>query len=161
MATFQRLLVNLEIIADDLDALHESDCFSNGHLALLGAFREALVKLNEAAMEQTEASCKAYFEHSSLASVYAKKQMLSVHVKLIGYVLSYWEANEKVSEIINDDFDPRADKRLELLQVKAIRAKAQLKTVATAMGKEDYGRFIEVLKLSGKDWHWDTLRARF
>lgn len=161
MATFQRLLVNLEIIADDLDALNESDCFSDKHLALLGAYRAALADLNESAAQQTEAHCKAYFQHSSLASVYVKKQMLSVHVKLINYVLSYWDANEKVTDIINDDFDPRADKKLELLQVKAIRAKAQLKTVATAMGKEDYKRFIEVLKLSGKDWQWDTLRARF
>ncbi|WP_421132409.1 hypothetical protein [Alteromonas sp. A079] len=161
MATFQRLLVNLEIIADDLDMLDAKCYFSDRHLTLLEAYRTALDTLNKAAVAQTEASCSAYFQHSSLAPVYVTKQMLSVHVKLISYVLSYWEANEKVSDIINDDFDPRADKRLALLQVKAIRAKAQLKTVASAMGRDDYERFTHVLKLSGKDWQWDTLRARF
>ena len=161
MATFQRLLVNLEIIADDLATLDAVDYFSDEHLALLEAYHRAIDALNTAAVEQTEASFKGYFHHSSLSPIYGKKRMLSVHLKLIGYVLSYWKANEKVSGIIDNDFDPRADKRLALLQVKAIRAKAQLKTVATAMGKEDYGRFIEVLKLSGKDWQWDTLRARF
>ena len=44
----------------------------------------------------------------------------------------------KAESIINDNFDDSADVRLELLQVKAIKAKAQLKTVASAMGEQDY-----------------------
>lgn len=54
------------------------------------------------------------------------------------YVITAWEASQKASRIIADSFDESADKRLELLQVKAIKAKSQLKTVAIAMGKADY-----------------------
>jgi len=87
--------------------------------------------------------------------------MVGVYTKLVGYVITAWEASNKANAILVDNFDASADKRLELLQVKAIRAKSQLKTVATAMGQNDYEKFTQALGLIAQEWQWDMLRARF
>lgn len=87
--------------------------------------------------------------------------MIGVHLKLIGYVLTFWDANKKANDILDTNFGESADKRLELLQVKAIRAKAQLKTVAHAMGQADYQKFIDLLNLRDAQWQWDVLLSRY
>ena len=98
---------------------------------------------------------------SIFENIFERKRMVAVYIKLIGYVLTAWEATSKANAILLDNFDASADKRLELLQVKAIKAKSQLKTVATAMGQSDYEKFTRTLGLETQEWQWDTLRARF
>ena len=76
-------------------------------------------------------------------------------------MLTFWDANKKANEILDTNFGESADKRLELLQVKAIRAKAQLKTVAHAMGQADYQKFIDLLNLRDAQWQWNVLLSRY
>lgn len=109
----------------------------------------------------TEASVKQLLKGSVLDGAIGRKSMLVVYIKLINYVITAWDATLKAESIINDNFDDSADVRLELLQVKAIKAKAQLKTVASAMGEQDYKTFCTMLGLTAEKWQWDTLRARF
>ena len=66
---------------------------------------------------------------SLFEDIFERKRMVGVYIKLVGYVITAWEATNKANAIISENFDSSADKRLELLQLKAIKAKSQLKTV--------------------------------
>lgn len=161
MATLQRQLVNLEMLADDLSALALKSHWTAVHIKLIEAYQIALQHLLSSMSSEAEHEFKRRIETSALAQVIESKRMLSVHLKLIGYILTYWDASEKAAEILESNFTEQADKRLELLQVKAIRAKSQLKTVATAMGEADYQKFINLLNLSDAQWQWQVLVARY
>ncbi len=161
MARLRRSLVNLEMLCEDIASLPPSQLDGPQHLHLLHAVLSALMELNSLLQYETETGFTHFLVGTSLEDVFAKKRMASVYAKLIDYVITAWEATDKANLIIADNFDEGADKRLELLQVKAIKAKSQLKTVASAMGQADYEKFLQLLSLGAKDWQWDTLRARF
>jgi hypothetical protein len=112
-------------------------------------------------LNETETGFQTLLKSSLFEDKFERKRMVNVYKKLVDYVITSWEATEKANVIIADSFDEGADKRLELLQVKAIKAKSQLKTVATAMGKTDYEKFTQVFGLTAQEWLWDNLRARF
>lgn len=161
MATIQRQLVNLEILAEDLDSLSSEQYGGEQHIRLIEEYKEALEHLSVSAKPETESGFKKRLATSTLAYVLESKQMIGVHLKLIGYVLTFWDANQKANQILDSNFGENADKRLELLQVKAIRAKSQLKTVANAMGQADYQKFIDLLNLRDAQWQWDVLLSRY
>ena len=77
-------------------------------------------------------------------------------ILLLCYVLQHWETSRKIDAILADQFDENADKRLDLLQVKNIKAKSQFKTVAGAMGKRDYELFVQNMGLNHPDWTWQA-----
>ncbi|BFT31396.1 hypothetical protein D210916BOD24_25720 [Alteromonas sp. D210916BOD_24] len=161
MARLRRSLVNLEMLCEDIASLPTTQLNGPHHLRLLHAVQSALVEVESLLQEETESGFVKFLIGTSLEDVFAKKQMAGVYAKLTDYVITAWEATAKANLIIADNFDEGADKRLELLQVKAIKAKSQLKTVASAMGHADYEKFLQLLGLGAKEWQWDTLRARF
>ncbi|WP_334020117.1 hypothetical protein [Alteromonas sp. S015] len=161
MASLQRTLVNLEILSDDINALNIDAINSVTHIKLLRNVLEELKNAESLVALETEASFHKLLSGSLFEHIFERKRMVGVYIKLVGYVITAWEAGNKVKEIISDNFDSSADKRLELLKVKAIKAKSQLKTVASAMGKDDYEKFVHTLGLYAQEWQWDTLRARF
>lgn len=161
MTSPQRTLINLEILSDDIHQLESSQLNGSLHFKLLNDFLSRLTELSHSVQSDTEASVKQLLKGSVLDGAIGRKSMLVVYIKLINYVITAWDATLKAESIINDNFDDSADVRLELLQVKAIKAKAQLKTVASAMGEQDYKTFCTMLGLTAEKWQWDTLRARF
>ena len=161
MTTIQRNIVNLEIVADDLAALPDSEYWSAQHIKLIQEYKNALQQLAESSSFETENGFKKWIESSPLKQALETKQMINVHLKLIDYVLTYWDANQKAERILDNNFGEHADRRLELLQVKAIRAKSQLKTVASAMGELDYQKFVKQLNLRDEQWQWHGLISRF
>lgn len=161
MASLQRTLVNLEMLSDDIDALHVDALNTHAHIKLLHNVLNELKNAEQLVALETEASFQKSLSGSLFENIFERKRMVGVYIKLVGYVITAWEATNKANAIISENFDSSADKRLELLQVKAIKAKSQLKTVASAMGKEDYAKFVQTLGLSAQEWQWDTLRARF
>lgn len=161
MSTIQRQLVNLEILAEDLDSLPIEQHWCEQHIRLIEEYKVALELLSDSARAETESGFKKRLTTSTFAHIMESKQMIGVHLKLIGYVLTFWDASQKANQILDNNFGENADKRLELLQVKAIRAKAQLKTVANAMGQADYQRFIDLLNLRDAQWQWDVLLSRY
>ena len=161
MASLQRTWVNLEMLSDDISALEHDVIDTAAHIKLLHSVLEELKIAESFVALETEASFQKSLSGSLFENIFERKRMVGVYIKLVGYVITAWEATNKAKAIISENFDSSADKRLELLQVKAIRAKSQLKTVATAMGKEDYAKFVQTLGLSATEWQWDTLRARF
>jgi len=161
MTSPQRTLVALDMLSDDINLLNDSQVNSELHFKLLSDFLVQLNQLNESVQQESEAAMKRLFVGSLFERPIGRKSMITVYMKLLNYVLTAWDATLKADAIINDNFDNNADVRLELLQVKAIKAKSQLKTVASAMGKQDYEVFCNLLGLSADKWQWDTLRARF
>lgn len=161
MASLQRTLVNLEMLSEDINALNDNAINSAAHIKLLHNVLEELKNAESFVAFETEASFHKLLSGSMFENIFERKGMVGVYIKLVGYVITAWEATDKANAIISENFDSNADKRLELLQVKAIKAKSQLKTVASAMGKEDYKKFIHTLGLFAQEWQWDTLRARF
>ena len=161
MASLQRALVNLEMLSDDINALSSDKLNTATHIHLLHSGLEELKNAEATVVFETEASFHKILQGSLFDPIFERKRMVGVYTKLVGYVITAWEASNKANAILVDNFDASADKRLELLQVKAIRAKSQLKTVATAMGQNDYEKFTQALGLIAQEWQWDTLRARF
>tara|TARA_A200000159_G_scaffold73515_1_gene68270 strand:- start:24676 stop:25125 length:450 start_codon:yes stop_codon:yes gene_type:complete len=149
------------MLSDDINLLNDSQVNSELHFKLLSDFLVQLNQLNDSVQLESEAAMKRLFVGSLFEQAIGRKSMVTVYMKLLNYVLTAWDATLKADEIINDNFDNNADVRLELLQVKAIKAKSQLKTVASAMGKQDYKAFCSLLGLTADKWQWDTLRARF
>ena len=76
----------------------------------------------------------------------------------MGFVIDFYEARRKVLGILENEFSSLADKHLDLLQTKAIKARSQFKTVAQALGKEEYCQFISQLGLPDHEWGWLQLR---
>ena len=161
MASLQRSLVNLEMLSDDITSLSYEALNTAAHIRLLNEVLKELNDLDALMSHETESSFHNAITGSIFENIFERKRMVAVYIKLIGYVVTAWEATSKANAILLDNFDASADKRLELLQVKAIKAKSQLKTVATAMGQSDYEKFTRTLGLITQEWQWDTLRARF
>jgi glycerophosphoryl diester phosphodiesterase len=161
MATLQRTLVNLEILTEDISLLSDAERGHSPHLRLLHGIRNVLEEVELHTLNETETGFQTLLKSSLFEDKFERKRMVNVYKKLVDYVITSWEATEKANVIIADSFDEGADKRLELLQVKAIKAKSQLKTVATAMGKTDYEKFTQIFGLTAQEWLWDNLRARF
>ncbi|AFT96693.1 hypothetical protein AMBAS45_16150 [Alteromonas macleodii str. 'Balearic Sea AD45'] len=149
------------MLSDDINALHVDALNTHVHIKLLHNVLNELKNAEQFVALETEASFQKSLSGSLFENIFERKRMVGVYIKLVGYVITAWEATNKANAIISENFDSSADKRLELLQVKAIKAKSQLKTVASAMGKEDYAKFVQTLGLSAQEWQWDTLRARF
>jgi exo-beta-1,3-glucanase (GH17 family) len=137
MTTLQRQLINLEILSADLSQMHGDLFGSEKHRKLLVDFQGVINKLAQEASEVTLASYQTQVANVSVDKVFENKQVLAIYERLIGYVLDYWDAHTKAEKIIYDQFDNNADKRLELLQVKAIRAKKQFHTVIDVLGNND------------------------
>lgn len=152
ISTTQRLLVNLDILLNDLEVLKAQDYASTAHVKLLRQVEQVLSTIEDALQNETVSSYQQAVASVGLENALIDKRMPTIYKRLINYVLQYWSASLKIEDILICEFDNNADKRLELLQVKAIKAKSQFKTVAMAMGKTDYVKFLTLLSLKHEDW---------
>ncbi|RDV24854.1 hypothetical protein DXV75_12325 [Alteromonas aestuariivivens] len=157
MPSLQRQLVNLDILCDDLGLLDAHDYASAAHRKLLAQYQSILKQLQIAALDVTEAQYEATLRNTEFSRLLGSKRMIGVHIRLIEHVLEHWAASEKVEQILASEFDEKADRRLNLLQTKAVRARSLIKAVASAMGQEDYQRFAAVLGLAHPQWQWRAL----
>ena len=82
------------------------------------------------------------------------KQLLKIHTKLIGWVITFFIAKEKANAITDQDFSERAEVRLDLWQTKAAKAKNQIKTLANALGKAEYVDFLKQYRLTNSELMW-------
>jgi hypothetical protein len=163
MLTLNRQLVSLDMLcaelADYADKVPDKDeVVPHTYLALLKQFCQVIQQLAETAKSHTQAAFVNELSHFSLPLAIKTKRILSVYLRLIEYVIDFYQVSEKIAAIIDTNFDDNAEKRLQLLQVRAIKAKAQFKTVVQALGKRDYQQFANHLALPQADWSWDVLR---
>lgn len=159
MSSISRKLVSLDMLREDMHEEYEYvDHKSN----------EAYLKLLTQYLHQCQAlflDAEPLADHVFIDAIEASgthlhivnKQMLRVQIRLLEYVLDYYVASEKASEIQQNDFGSAADRRLDLLQTRAIKAKNQFRIVAEAMGAIDLAAFLEAACLAESDWGWKAL----
>ena len=154
MHSIQRQLVNLDMLISDIDGLARHEYGLASHVKLLKDVQRVLSEIDVLAEHETIASFNKAVLQSGLAKIFADKRLPSIYRRLLEYVLPSWDAQNKVDDILNSEFNEHADKRLELLQVKCVKAKTQFKTVAQAMGRTDYMLFLQSFGLDHDDWRW-------
>lgn len=141
-------LEDIELDLDSTDSLHDS------HLELLKQCSAA----NQRVMDITKGVSEFDFAKSidNVEFVYriSTKQLLTVHNKLIAWVIDFFVAKDKASAITAVDFSEQAEVRLDLWQTKSAKAKNQIKTLANALGKEEYLEFIKQYRLDHTELSW-------
>lgn len=161
MHSARRTIINLEMLSeemhDDLMAVHKEAVVSTDYLNLLHAYQMKLAVLEEEVSAVTDMQLSHMLNGSVLAKTIINKRMLSVQIRLLNYVSEYYLATQKADAILNEDFAEQADQRLNILQSRAIKMRKQLKTVAEAMGREDYSNFVVNTPLPSTDWSWQRL----
>lgn len=171
MSTITRKLIALDMlhqdIVDEWDAFseqtlpqhyrseHHSCAFvSAQYLKLMARYLEECRQIIFLAKDLKDNTFSDVVLSSGAITHFSNKQMLLVQCRLLEYVLAFYSASQKADKILASEFDDRADKRLDLLQTKAIKARSQFKTVALAMGQSDYHEFQQTLCLPETDWGW-------
>ncbi|MDP5032075.1 MAG: hypothetical protein NWQ54_14200 [Paraglaciecola sp.] len=163
MLTLTRQLVSLDMVCTEL-ADYSGKLQAANHVVpqayvnLLKQFCIAIQNLSLIAQDYSQLVFVAEVEKFGLALPIKNKRILSVYLRLIEYVIDFYLASEKIASIRDKLFDDNAEKRLDLLQVRAIKAKAQFKTVVHALGKREYQQFAHHLALPTSEWGWDVLR---
>lgn len=174
MLTITRKLITLDMLHQDMmdeseqgsehvqspqshSEPHSCALVSANYLKLLARYVEESHQVTLLAKELKDSAFSDLVSNSGTVSHFSNKQMLSVQSRLLEYVLAFYSASQKADKILAYEFDDKADKRLSLLQTKAIKARSQFKTVALAMGKNDYQTFKTALCLPEQDWAWSTL----
>jgi hypothetical protein len=130
---------------------------SEAYVRLLSQFRDLMERLKENAIQYTEVGFVGLVAQSGLSIQFKNKQILSIYLKLCEYVIEYYTVSRKAMEIRDTVFSDHAEKRLGLLQTKAIKAKSQFRTVVLALGKSDYQQFAFYTALPLEDWGWQVL----
>ena len=164
MSSITRQIVATDMLSQELLDLREETPLSQPHEAdddyikLLTQFTTQLKRLATVAEHETENSFSGLMANSHNCNHIKSKQMLMIHCRLLDFVLEFYAANSKANKLLSNEFDQLADQRLNLLQTKAIKARAQYKTVAQALGKSDYQAFTQHAGLPERDWSWEALR---
>ena len=163
MPSLQRQLVTLEMIVEELlDELEHLNALVNPsvsarYLILIKQYLEASTVLALEANHYTEQGFSRVISTHGICTHLVSKKMLFVQNKLIAYVVKYYDATAKLDAIRDCDYSEYADKRFDLLNVKAIKLKAQFRTGAMAMNEHDYCALQRGGCLPAFDWGWDRL----
>lgn len=158
MSTVSRKLITIDMLREDLlDEDITVDNVPDSYLKLLAQYLKECRALLLLAKEFKDSVFADTVASSGTCLHIINKQMLKVQIRLLEYVLDYYDATHKAEKIQACEFDSQADKRLDLLQTKAIKARAQFRTVAQAMGPTDLQEFIEATALPEFDWSWKAL----
>ena len=158
MSTVSRKLITLDMLREDLS--EENIAFDNvpdSYLKLLEQYLGECRALLFLANDLKDSAFVDMVATSGTCLHITNKRMLKVQIRLLEYVLDYYDASQKAEQIQAYEFDSQADRRLDLLQTKAIRARAQFRTVAQAMGATDLQEFLEATCLPEFDWSWKAL----
>ena len=168
MQNLTRQLVSLDMLClelADFDGQQTIDHLSDtkqevthSYLILLQQFYASLQKLSETASAYNNYQFAGAVAQSGSTIQFKNKRMLLVYLKLLGYIIEFYQLSHKILAIRDSHFDDHAEARLQLLYPRMIKAKAQFKTVVQALGKKDYQMFATSLALPLADWAWDVLR---
>jgi len=154
MSSLVRQLIALDILKQELDDVElseyreaDSDFLMSSHLHLLIQCSQATQQIIDSISGMSEYDFAAQLEYIELDFKVPSKQLLIIQHKLLAWVIDFIKAKSKVNKITAQDFSDQAEVRLDLWQSKAAKAKNQMKTLAKALGKEEYSEFISLYKL--------------
>ena len=159
MSPTSRKLISLDMLREDMQdecALGEA-AHNDAYLKLLKQYCQQCKALLLEAEPLADHIFVEAIEASGTHLHILNKQMLRVQIRLLEYVLDYYAASKKASKIQQSDFGSAADRRLNLLQTKAIKARNQFRIVAEAMGAQDLAAFLQAACLAESDWGWQAL----
>lgn len=160
MSSLVRQLIAFDILKQELedvillDDKAEKDSIEDAHLQLLkqcSLYNQSIVDDSVGISEFDFAKIIGQVELEFKVST---KQLLTVHNKLIIWVINFFVAKEKANAITAQDFSEQAEVRLDLWQTKSAKAKNQIKTLANALGKVEYIEFVSQYRLTKTELMW-------
>ena len=131
---------------------------SEQHAKLLSQCLDAILAILEQAAGFSEFDFSQELDNVELGRAIGSKKILGIQTKLLAWALNFFVAKEKAESISAEDFSDRAEKRLDLWQTKAAKAKNQIRTLAKAMGQEEYSRFSHQYRLLYTELSWRLLK---
>lgn len=162
MSILSRQLISIDILLQELEELdicaeinrenvlaeHDFDNLSKKHKDLLQQCIGFFQKLLKSSNGLTEYEFKQAIEQAELNQHLGSKQLLSIHLKLLVWVLDFYSAKLKAESICDSDLSVQAELKLNLYHTKAHKAKNQIKALAHALGAKEYKVFIKRFKLT-------------
>ena len=164
MSSITRHIIAVDMLSQELSEAAEvtattpSNSPSTEYFKLLAQFSQRMHVLAKTSEDETEKSFALAMAKSHTCKHIKTKQMLMIHCRLLDFVLDFYHADNKANQLLDSEFGTLADQRLDLLQTRAIKARAQQRTVAQALGKSDYQAFVEHASLPIQEWDWEALR---
>jgi hypothetical protein len=160
MSSLVRQLIAFDIIKQELEEVSlldddlEKDSIEDAHLQLLKQCSVANQAIIDSTVGVSEFDFANIIGQVELENPVSTKQLLTVHNKLLIWAISFFVAKEKANGITSIDFSEQAEVRLDLWQTKAAKAKNQIKTLANALGKDEYLEFIKQYRLTDTELMW-------
>ncbi|MCP3429939.1 hypothetical protein NLF92_13440, partial [Alteromonas sp. LMIT007] len=81
---------------------------THAHIKLLHNALNELKNAEQFLALETEASFQKSLSGSLFENIFERKRMVGVYIKLVGYVITAWEATNKANAIISENFDSSA-----------------------------------------------------
>ncbi len=158
MSTLVRQLIAFDILKQELEEIvveeTPEDSLGDDHLQLLKQCSQANQAIVESITSLTEFDFAKVVDQVEFEHSISTKQLLTIHNKLLSWVVDFFIAKAKANAITELDFSDRAEVRLDLWQTKSAKAKNQIKTLAKALGKQEYVDFIKQYHLQGTELRW-------
>jgi uncharacterized protein YnzC (UPF0291/DUF896 family) len=160
MSSLVRQLIAFDILKQELEDVvllgdkAEKDRIEDAHLQLLKQCSQSNQDIIDSTKGISEYDFGKIISQVELEFKVSTKQLLTVHNKLIAWVITFFVAKAKANSITAQDFSEQAEVRLDLWQTKAAKAKNQIKTLASALGKAEYVEFITQYRLKKTELMW-------
>lgn len=158
MSTLVRQLIAFDILKQELEEVVVGntpvDSLEDEHIQLLKQCSLANQTIVDSIKATTEYDFAKIVEQIEVEHRVVTKQLLTIHNKLLIWVIDFFIAKAKANAITTEDFSDRAEVRLDLWQTKSAKAKNQIKTLANALGKEEYLDFINQYRLQKTELSW-------
>lgn len=158
MASLHRELIGFDIIKQELEDIKvaptEEFTLSKTHETLLKQSVACLQRTEPMLDELSDYDFSVSMQTIELTFPVGSKRLLSIHMQLLTRVLDFFRAKDKVIEIQTKQFTANAEVRLDLWQSKAAKSKNQIRTLAEALGKEEYSSFTQQFRLSHSELSW-------
>ncbi|MFW8590889.1 hypothetical protein ACOI22_08820 [Glaciecola sp. 2405UD65-10] len=152
MSNLVRELIAFDILKQELEDIEvdteSDDSLLKAHLQLIKQCSGASQRIITATQGLSEYDFQKSISNVEFVYKVHTKQLLTVHNRLIAWVIDFFIAKEKASKITDLDFSDQAEVRLDLWQTKSAKAKNQIKILANALGKEEYNEFIAQYRLA-------------
>ncbi len=161
MPNLVRQLVTLDMLKQELDDL-KSECICKGmlvdrHLEIIRQCASMTGSILRVSEDLSEHDFISSIQHLDFEYQYSSKKLLNIHNKLLHWLIDFYSAKKESTDILDLDFTPRAEVRLNLWQSKAAKAKNHIKTLAEALGEDEYGHFIKQFRFEKSEFAWQQL----
>ena len=158
MSSFVRQLIAFDILKQELEDVvlleNDKESIDQDHLQLLKQCSAANQAIIDSTASLSEYDFSKIVEPVELEYKVSTKKLLIIHNKLISWVINFFVAKAKANSITDQDFSEQAEVRLDLWQTKSAKAKNQIKTLANALGKDEYLDFVQLYRLTNTELMW-------